>query len=141
MKMERKQLSNDSYTNAFECHNCPKSTDGCPAWVEYEERNNVTKEERVVVGCFLVLALPLVLENTSRSINAASTSAQARDASRAHAEGVGRIMDPLSQVLGQLGERLGGIEQRLDQVVEVRPIEGLNVRTLPPGEVTEEGGR
>lgn len=63
-----------NYKNAWNCRKCPESNDenGCPAWVEYAERNLQTGEDRVVKEC-VFQALPKFLVHTL----AASTQAAA----------------------------------------------------------------
>lgn len=51
--MLKELIGAKTYKRAFECKKCPQSNneDGCPNWIELHQINNITKEERLLMGC------------------------------------------------------------------------------------------
>jgi len=64
-----------NYKNAWNCRKCPESNgeNGCPAWVEYAERNLQTGEDRFMKEC-VFQALPKFLIHTLSAANQAAAT-------------------------------------------------------------------
>lgn len=64
-----------NYKNAWNCRKCPESNteQGCPAWVEYAERNLQTGEDRFTKEC-VFQALPKFLIHTLAAANQAAAT-------------------------------------------------------------------
>ncbi len=68
------------YKNAFNCVECPESNtrSGCPAWVEYAQKNLQTGEERIKRGCLGQELIPLLVEVVAAANRAPAEVSAAR---------------------------------------------------------------
>ena len=68
------------YKNAFKCAECPESNtrSGCPAWVEYAQRNMQTGAERITRGCLGQELIPMLVEVTAAANRAPAEISAAR---------------------------------------------------------------